>query len=156
MHAPGCISEKIRCKFYLRHQRRYRQFQFYVTEALKMNCNRCGASIPDGDETLFHGQLLCADCYMHMLSPARACDPWAVRSAQALSQSSDSFSGLSDTQASILMVLSETGGLEPIVIAQRLRIKLSVLERELATLRHMEKIRGQIRSGKKVVCLWDG
>ena len=121
-----------------------------------MICNRCGASIPDEDGIDFHGQLLCEECYMHMLSPARACDPWAVRSAQTLSYSLDSFSGLSETQASILKVLGETGSLEPNVIAQRLRMKLSVLERELATLRHMEKIRGQMRSGKKVICLWDG
>ena len=25
----------------------------------------------------FHGQLLCDDCYMDALSPARTCDPWA-------------------------------------------------------------------------------
>jgi hypothetical protein len=33
-------------------------------------------------------------------------------------------------------------------------MKLPELERELATLRHMEKIRGEMRAGKKIVCLW--
>jgi hypothetical protein len=28
------------------------------------------------------------------------------------------------------------------------------LDRELATLRHMEKVRGQLREGKKIVRLW--
>lgn len=31
---------------------------------------------------------------------------------------------------------------------------LSGLEREIATLRHMEKVRGELRKGKKMVRLW--
>lgn len=92
---------------------------------------------------------------MRLLSPARACDPWAVRSAQTLSQLDEEYSGLSETQATILRVLQETGGTEAAVIAEKLQMKLPELERELATLRHMEKVRGEIRAGKKVVCLWD-
>jgi hypothetical protein len=34
-------------------------------------------------------------------------------------------------------------------------VKLPELERELATLRHMEKVRGAMRAGKKVVILWE-
>ena len=29
------------------------------------------------------------------------------------------------------------------------------LERELATLRHMERVRGRLQAGKKIVCLWE-
>jgi len=128
-----------------------------------MNCQRCGASIPAEDEMEYGGQILCEDCYMRALSPARACDPWAVRSAQTLSRLDEGFSGLSETQAAILEVLRQTGGLEADALAERLQMKLPELERELATLRHMEKIRGQMRAGptgergtvKKIVCLWD-
>jgi hypothetical protein len=35
-----------------------------------------------------------------------------------------------------------------------LQIKPSDLERELASLRHMEKVRGELRDGKKIVRLW--
>ena len=51
-----------------------------------MICDRCGEQIPAGDETEHCGQTLCEECYMQALSPNRACDPWAVRSAQMLSQ----------------------------------------------------------------------
>jgi predicted HTH transcriptional regulator len=102
----------------------------------------------------YHGQTLCEVCYMHAMSPARACDPWAVRSAQTLSQVDEAYADLSESQAEILQVLKETGGVEASVIAQRLEMKLPELERELATLRHMEKIRGEMRDGIKIVRLW--
>jgi len=120
-----------------------------------MNCHRCRASIPVGDEMEYGGQALCEDCYMRALSPARACDPWAVRSAQTLSKLDESFSSLSQTQAAILEVLRETGGLEADALAERLQMTLPELERELATLRHMERTRGQMRAGKKIICLWE-
>jgi len=120
-----------------------------------MKCDRCGDPIPDGEEMDYFGQTLCEDCYMCALSPARACDPWAVRSAQTLSKMDEGYSGLSETQSAILRILQETGGTEAVIIAERFRMKLPELERELATLRHMEKIRGEMRAGKKVVCLWE-
>lgn len=119
-----------------------------------MNCDRCGESIPAGEETTYAGQTLCEECYMEFLSPSRACDPWAVRSAQTLSQMQDDYAELSASQAAILRVLEETGGLEAAALAGRLGMKLPELERELATLRHMEKVRGAMRAGKKIVVLW--
>jgi predicted transcriptional regulator len=100
------------------------------------------------------GQTLCEECYMQALSPARACDPWAVRSAQSLSQLDQAYAELSKTQTEILQVLEETGGAEREVIAERLEMPLSELDREIATLRHMEKVRGELREGKKIVRLW--
>jgi hypothetical protein len=120
-----------------------------------MKCDRCGEEIPAEDEMDYGGQTLCEECYMQALSPARACDPWAVRSAQTLSQLGDSFSTLSEVQEKILQVLEETGGVTAEVIAQRLALSTSELERELATLRHMEKVRGRMQAGKKLVCLWE-
>jgi hypothetical protein len=119
-----------------------------------MNCDRCGEPIRAGEEMEHYGQTLCEDCYMQALSPARACDPWAVRAAQSLSQMDESYATLSATQADILRALEETGGAEAEVIAGRLGMKMTELNRELATLRHMEKVRGEMREGRKVVCLW--
>ncbi len=119
-----------------------------------MICDRCGEHIPAGEESEHFGQTLCEECYMQALSPARACDPWAVRSAQSLSQLDEGYSHLSGTQAAILQMLKETGGAEPELIAERLELKLSELEREVATLRHMEKVRGELREGKKILRLW--
>jgi hypothetical protein len=120
----------------------------------KMNCGRCGASIPDGEEMEYYGQVLCEDCYMQAFSPAQACDPWAVRSAQILSQIDDDYAELTELQSKILQVLKETGGASSEMIAQEVELSLSALERELATLRHMEEIRGQMRDGQKIICLW--
>ena len=120
-----------------------------------MKCDRCGTEIPAGEEMEHAGQVLCEDCAMRALSPVIACDPWAVRSAQTLSHMDDSYSALSKTQVEILQVLKETGGAEASVLAQRVGLKLPELERELATLRHMEKIRGKMSAGQKIVCLWD-
>jgi len=50
-----------------------------------MICDRCGEHIQPGEEMPHFGQMLCEECYTQALSPAR-CDPWAVRSAQSLSQ----------------------------------------------------------------------
>jgi predicted ArsR family transcriptional regulator len=66
----------------------------------------------------------------------------------------DSYSEINETQQRILQALAETGGAEREVIAQKLGIKLSDLEREFATLRHMEKVRGELRDGKKIMRLW--
>lgn len=39
-------------------------------------------------------------------------------------------------------------GVEPEILAQRYQMKLTEFEREIATLRHMEKFRGQMRAEK--------
>lgn len=119
-----------------------------------MKCDRCGEIIPSGEEMDYYGETLCEECVMQALSPARACDPWAVRSAQTLSHMDEGYSDLSESQARILKVLQETGGVEADTLAQMLDIKTSELQREIATLRHMEKVRGEMRAGRKVVCLW--
>lgn len=120
-----------------------------------LQCERCGEEIPAGDEMDHYGTMLCEECYIRALSPARACDPWAVRSAQTLSQLDDTYSTLSETQTKILQVLEETGGATPEVIAQMLELNRPELEREFATLRHMEKLRAQMRDGQKIICLWE-
>jgi hypothetical protein len=72
-----------------------------------------------------------------------------------LSHLDDRYAVLSETQAEILQVLQETGGVEPGVLAQRVQMSLPELEREIATLRHMEKIRGKMRAGQVIICLWE-
>jgi predicted transcriptional regulator len=120
-----------------------------------MQCDRCAVEIPAGEEMEHQGQTLCEECMMQTLSPSRACDPWAVLSAQTLAKMDTEYAKLSETQEQILQVLEETGGAEMEEIAQRLEMDLPAIERELATLRHMEKIRGKMEAGKKIVILWE-
>jgi len=90
---------------------------------------------------------------MDALSPARTCDPWAVHSAKSLAQQEGRVE-INETQKKIIQILEETGGVEPRILVERLQIKPSDLERQIAALRHMEKVRGELREDKKVVRLW--
>ena len=119
-----------------------------------MQCDRCKKNIQKGEEQNLYGQTLCEDCYMDALSPPKACDPWAVHSAKSFSSQTGSNLELTETQLKILKFLAETKGAELSVISERLDIKTSDLERDIATLRHMEKVRGELRDGKRFICLW--
>lgn len=116
-----------------------------------MNCERCGREITPGQEMRHQGRTLCEDCCMDVLSPAKACDPWAVYTARSFSGSG---AVLSSRQTEILRLLAETGGMEFPELAERLGLSPADLERELATLRHMEKTRATMRDNRKIICLW--
>jgi hypothetical protein len=119
-----------------------------------MRCDRCKKNIEEGEERELHGQTICEDCFVEAFSPAKACDPWAVYSAKSFLREDGSNVKITETQSRILQILEETGGAEPRIISERLHIEPSELEREIATLRHMEKVRGELREGKKILRLW--
>lgn len=119
-----------------------------------MKCERCANEIKQGDEREYYGRMLCEDCYMDALSPARTCDPWAVHSAKSLSRGQGTALHLNEVQVSILKILEETGGAEPAAVLERLKIGAPEFEREIAALRHMEKVRGEMRDGRKILRLW--
>ena len=119
-----------------------------------MLCERCGDTIEKDDEREYSGRLLCEDCYMDALSPARACDPWAVHAAKSFQQASGEDIQINPVQEKIMKILEETGGIEPANLVERLQIKPTDLERELASLRHMEKIGGKLQNGKKIIVPW--
>jgi len=90
---------------------------------------------------------------MDALSPARTCDPWAVHSAKRLAEEQGRVE-LSAVQEKIVEVLRQSGGIEPDALAERLGLKFEDLQREIAALRHMEKVRGELRGGKRFIRLW--
>ena len=116
-----------------------------------MICDKCKSHIDSGDERAHAGKTLCEDCYIDALSPARPCDPWAVYSAKSMS---DSGSALTKVQEKILAILKETNGIEFEPLAGRLGITPDALHREIATLRHMEKLTAALDGDKKVFRLW--
>jgi hypothetical protein len=118
-----------------------------------MECEKCGAAVKEGDERDYYGKTLCEDCYMDALSPTRTCDPWAVYSAKTLGEKGSGLQ-VNPIQAKILDILKETGGIEPTALVDLLQITPAALEREIAALRHMEKVRGELRDGRKFVILW--
>ena len=119
-----------------------------------MQCAKCQEAMAPGDEREHLGQQLCEDCYMDALSPAKACDPWAVHSAKSFEKEHGGVLELSGRQKKIMSILEETGGIEPVMLMERLNISLADLEREIATLRHMEKVRAELRDNKKLIVPW--
>ena len=121
-----------------------------------MKCERCNAQIEQGEEMEHLGQVLCEDCYMDALSPSKSCDPWAVHSAKSFEKHAGGPSTLTSIQSEIVRILEETGGIEAAGLLERLNGKLTMreLEREFATLRHMEKARGEKRGEKVFLRVW--
>ena len=125
-----------------------------VPKEQPMKCERCGTDIPENEEREFNGQLICEDCYMVALSPAKACDPWAAYCAKSFSEKNEASPKITEIQSRILQILKETDGVTLNELAGRLEISTLDLEREIATLRHMEKLRAEMRDGRKIICLW--
>ncbi|MBN2808519.1 MAG: hypothetical protein JXR80_03395 [Deltaproteobacteria bacterium] len=114
-------------------------------------CDQCGITIEIGEEQQSNSRTLCEDCYMDVLSPTRTCDPWAVHHAKSCSTDQAS---LTATQNDLLSILTETGGINLAGLADRLQITEKETERNLAALRHMEKIKARPENGEKIYCLW--
>lgn len=118
-----------------------------------MKCDKCNETIEVKEKRELHGQLLCEDCYIDKLTPAKACDPWAVFAAKSFS-GKDGAEVLTGVQKKILAILKEPGGLEPQALVLESGLTPADLEREIATLRHMEKVSGELRKGRKFIRLW--
>jgi hypothetical protein len=120
-----------------------------------MKCERCKAVIAGGEEKELYSQILCEDCYMDLLSPAKGCDPWAVYSAKTFIKQQGHEPQLNSIQQNILELLHKEGHIEADNLSERLQVNKADMERELASLRHMEKVRGELKDGKRLVRLWD-
>jgi hypothetical protein len=117
----------------------------------QMVCEKCGKHLNPDEEMILKGKTLCEDCYINTLSPTRTCDPWAVYTAKSFSGKDAVFNA---AQKKILKILEETGGVEFDVLVKMLQMEPNDVKKEFATLRHMEKARGEMRAGKTVLCLW--
>ncbi len=120
-----------------------------------MKCESCGVDIEEDEEMNHHGRVLCEDCYLDAVAPARACDPWAVYTAKSFVNNSRDEVELTDSQAKIIEILEKTGGVGQEELASMTGLCRHELENAIATLRHMEKLRGELRNGKKFIMLWD-
>ena len=118
-----------------------------------MKCQRCGAGIDPGEDREMHGMTVCEDCCMDLMNPNRSCDPWAAMAAKSASQLSegDTFTA---GQKRILDALAA----KPLTLEQlmeRSGLTQKDLERDLATLRHMEKVGARLVEGIRLYQLWD-
>ena len=110
-----------------------------------MQCDRCKAEL-DPSEAMSQGtQTLCEDCLMDAMSPAKACDPWAVKLAKGASLNSgeDELRGL---EKAIYDLVVKRGRVPREELPGLLGVKPREVERAFAVLRHMELLRGQRRA----------
>ncbi len=121
-------------------------------KGFQMKCQKCEVEIKADDAMEIHGQVVCEDCYIDMMAKPKTCDPWAVYSAKNLESLSGS--NITESQQAIIDYLEKNGPTPPEKLASDLNLSLSEFEREMAALRHMEKIRAQLQEGRKVICLW--
>ena len=119
-----------------------------------MKCDKCSQPIDSEEAREHNGRTLCEDCYMDALSPARACDPWAVYTAKSTLERGGTGATLTAAQERILRILEETEGIEPGELMERIGLQQADFEREIAALRHMEMLRAEMRDGVKVIRLW--
>jgi len=120
-----------------------------------MKCDRCRDNIVKGEQRELNTQIMCEDCYMDALSPPKGCDPWAVYLGTRTSAQSED-KDITSIQTEILDIIKQSGEIEPEALLAKLdgQITQPGLKRELATLRHMEMVRGKPKDGGVVIRLW--
>ncbi len=114
-------------------------------------CSKCQQDVPDDEIREHSGQMLCDDCYMDALNPAKSCDPWATYTASRLSNQE-----LTPIQESILALVRKKGQANLQDLLEATALDQKGVDREIATLRHMELVRGALTPEReKVLKLFD-
>jgi len=91
---------------------------------------------------------------MDILSPPKACDPWAVHSAKTFLKGKDKLSTLTPFQLRIVNYIKGKGEASLEEMIENLNLKEEALSREFAVLRHMEVLRATKKDGKIVYILF--
>jgi hypothetical protein len=113
-----------------------------------MQCGKCGQEIEKKQAYEYRGNVYCEDCYMDILSPSKACDPWAVHSAKTFLKGKDKLSELTPQQLKIVNYIKEKNEVTAEEIMGDLNLPEKELKREFAILRHMEILRATKKEGK--------
>ena len=116
-----------------------------------MKCERCGRELSADDSYQYLGKALCEDCYIDIRYPAKACDPWAVYSATRSRETLGlkGTAGLTELQQAIYDFIRGRGKVTREQIIENLGLTDAELQRQLATLRHCELVKGR-KEGKSI------
>jgi len=111
-------------------------------------CARCGKEIEKSRGYEHLGNVYCEDCYLDILSPSKACDPWAVYSAKTFLKGKDKLSALTPQQLKLVHYIEgkKEATVEEIVAA--LDLPENEFKREFAVLRHMEILGATKKEGR--------
>ena len=118
---------------------------------MKVKCDRCGRELSADDSYQYLGKALCEDCYIDIRYPARACDPWAVYSATRSRETLGlkGTAGLTELQQAIYDFIRGRGKVTREQRIENLGLTDAELQRQLATLRHCELVKGH-KEGKSI------
>ena len=105
-------------------------------------CEKCGKEIEEQQRYEHLGRSHCEDCYMDILSPPKACDPWGIYAAQRSLQGSDKLSALTPLRRRIVDYIRSKGETTAQEITMHMNLSDEEFKREFAVLRHMEVLRG--------------
>lgn len=121
-----------------------------------MICTKCNSEIPEGEQCLHQGKMLCEDCYLEMLEPPRTCDVAAVYSAKLARKMAgqEGSDGLTELQKNIYNYIKEAGSVTVEQIMNKFNLSKLQLERNFAVLRHCELAHGFMENGKKMIKVW--
>jgi len=111
-------------------------------------CAKCGKEIEKSRSYEYRGNTHCEDCYMDILSPPKACDPWAVHSAQTFLNGKDKLSTLTLVQHKIVKYIKEKREATSEEILRDLVLSEEEWRREFAVLRHMGVLGATKKEGK--------
>ena len=91
---------------------------------------------------------------MDILSPAKACDPWAVHSAQTFLRGKDKFATLTPQQLKLVNYLKQKGEATLEELIENLNLAEEEVRREFSVLRHMEILRATKKDGRILYILF--
>ena len=118
-------------------------------------CERCTKMITEEEKHEHLGRTYCEDCYMDILSPPKACDPWAVYTSRTTLQGQDKFSALTPLQQRLVDFVKRKGEASAEEIMRDTNLSEQELKREFAALRHMEVLRGEKKGAGVVYKIFD-
>jgi hypothetical protein len=115
---------------------------------MPFQCSKCWKTLEKHECYEHQGKVFCEDCYMDILSPPKACDPWAVHSAQTFLKGKDKLSTLTPLQLNIVNYLKGKGEATMEEMMNNLNLTEEELRREFAVLRHMEIVKATKKGDK--------
>lgn len=121
---------------------------------MPFSCAKCDKEIEKQQGYEYQEKLFCEDCYMDILSPAKACDPWAVHSAQTFLRGKDKFATLTPQQLKLVNYLKQKGEATLEELIENLNLAEEEVRREFSVLRHMEILRATKKDGRILYILF--
>ena len=119
-----------------------------------MQCSRCNKELAPEEGLNQGGQVVCEDCLMNLLSPAKACDPWAVKMAKgSMGTTADGVASLQGLEKSIYELVCDRGKIPKMDLPGLVEARPDQVDRALAVLRHMELLRGEKGPDGRVFCV---